>query len=115
MDLTALNHEDPILKVLSAAQERIRDPKNWCRGVLHQTTPDGTEQWCARGAIHFMEHPCVDGLLNRAAREMHYMDEMGPAHAVVCLNNTAGHSTVMAMFDRARALRMAAMIEAAVA
>ncbi len=102
-----LYHNDEILQILDAAQERIRDPKNWCQGSLNEIGPDGAEQWCARGAIRGVWYQGADALLSRAAVEMGYGDWHGPLHAVVALNNSSDHPTVMAMFDRAREIHMA--------
>jgi len=108
MDLTALNHEDPILKVLGAAQERISKPKNWCQGSYgFNHSPH-----CAVGVILFMTTTdnayldCLD-LLNTSA------GQLGRYNGASDLNDSTDHPTVMAMFDRARALRMADMLEAA--
>ncbi len=104
-----LYQDDETLRVLRAAQERIRDPANWCQGRLQKVTRDGTEQWCARGAVHGSQtwYEGADALLSRVAIEMGHVNERGPRHAVVALNNSTDHNTVMAMFDRAKELRQA--------
>ncbi len=107
-----LYHNDEILQILDAAQERIRDPKNWCQRSLHEVSTDGTEQWCARGAV-LAEVACwgspVDKLLNRAALDMGYSDL--PGHELVNLNNTSDHPTVMAVFDLAREMCLSQILE----
>ena len=113
-----LNQDDEILRVLRAAQERIRKPENWCQNLMHLTTDDGTDQWCARGAIWcFDGDVAADNLLCRAASEMGYGDPpsrhgtVHERHQVVTLNNTTDHPTVMAMFSRAIELRLAEIME----
>ncbi len=106
-------YEDEILRVLSAAQERIRDPKNWCQGGLYDAGPV-----CARGAIMVAlgmstklsytnscfpgwtsQYHKVDDYLYRTARQL--------GHRGTVAVNTTDHLTVMAMFDRAQELRRA--------
>ncbi len=110
-----LYQDDEILRVLRAAQERIRKPENWCQGYLERVTLDGTEQWCARGAViaETGYNSDADVLLNRAAVETGYVDHHGPKHAVVALNNTTDHPTVMLMFSRAIELRQAEILAVA--
>ena len=107
MNLDAIRGEDEILRVLRAAQERIRDPN---------------EQLCAWGALNWVEYQATGNLgrsdstarakafdyLNIAAREEGY-------GGFSELNDRTDHPTVMAMFDRAQELRLADMMEAAVA
>ena len=111
---------DKTLRILQKAQERIRDPKHWCQGVLSQITDDGTTQWCARGAIcYYGWDSHVDELLCRAALLMGYSSSVikdgcfGMRHEVVELNNSSDHPTVMAMFDRAQELCRAEILETA--
>ncbi len=107
-----LYHNDEILQLLDEAQERIRNPENWCQEALFQTTRDGTRQWCARGAVKSeLWYQGVDALLSRAAVEMGHIGTRGLHHAVVALNNTTDHSTVMAMFDLAREMRLSQILE----
>ncbi len=51
MPLDGTLYEDEILRVLRAAQERIRNPANWCQDFLNYLTADGATQYCARGAL----------------------------------------------------------------
>ncbi len=109
MDLEALRHEDPIMKVLRAAQERIRKPENWCQGTYGDRHSDHGEL-CAWGAIRWAtpdEWPAAL-VLNAAAKQNGFS-------SAGALNDCTDHPTVMAMFDRAQELRMADMMEAAVA
>ena len=110
MNLDAIQGEDEILSVLHAAQERIRDPENWCQGHLYQTR-NGKDQWCATGSFELAktigEWTSAWGLLWQAANELGH-------DGIVTLNNQTDHATVMAMFDRAQELRLADMLEAAV-
>lgn len=119
MDLTALQHEDPILKVLDAAQERIRDPENWGRRYLYKHG-----KLCARGAVMAAAgvpiandmfqgftsklYNRAEGYLNAAAVEAGFLSS-------AYLNDDAGHLPTMAMFNLAIELRLADMMEAAVA
>ena len=107
MPLDGTLYEDAILRVLSAAQERIRNPENWCKNRIYRQTADGTEQWCAVGAFYGGSSHDVPafGLLDRAAGLMGYSSSVGGD--LLKLNNTTDHPTVMAMFDRAQELRRA--------
>ncbi len=121
MDLDALRHEDPILKVLHAAQERIRLPERWRQCVFGDWMFDDT-QICAWGALNWVEYRAAGNLgcgdstvwaqafdyLDTAARQIGYL-------GIADLNDSTDHPTVMAMFDRAQELRMADMMEAVAA
>ena len=126
MNLDALRDEDQILRVLRAAQERIRDPKNWCQRTLARTisgmdvwpTEPDAVQYCARGALEAetnfgRQH--AHQLLHRAALEMGYGGPDTDKDAAVVLNDTANHLIVMLMFDRAQELRLAEIMEGVVA
>ena len=118
MPLDGTLYEDEILRVLRNAQERIRDPKNWIKGCLARDKcgdpvyPDSryAVQFCARGALQY-ENSEADDLLNQAAVKMGYASIYVGGNALVHLNNTSDHSTVMAMFDRAIELRQAEIME----
>ena len=114
-----LYQDDEILRVLRAAQKRIRRPENWCQGVLYLA-----DQVCARGAILVAlgmptysayqksyfgwgdQYDQTDAYLSRAAHEMGFF---GSGE----LNNHSDHPTVMAMFERAQELRLAEIMEVA--
>lgn len=122
MNLDAIRSEDEILRVLRAAQERIRDPKKWISSPRSVTRdgvylPDGSDpsatRWCALGALDWasgeeveLDSP-VSLVLRKAAREM------GFGH--VAEANWDGHDTCRTMFDRAQELRWADMMEDAYA
>lgn len=119
LDGTLYHPQDEILRVLSAAQERIREPENWCQGTMWRTTDNDVKQWCARGAVYWTynekNNDEADNLLNRAANEMGYSNNSKTGrNAIVLLNNTTDHPTVMAMFSRAIELRLADMAKEAV-
>lgn len=122
-----------VATVLALAQERIRDPRNWCKGKLGldgngewtDGRKEGTTQWCARGAIasvldidaRFGQIP-VEPILHRAAAAIYGarvpLDYAHFAHfAHVYVNNYMTHNDVMAVFDRA--IEMAIADEKAVA
>lgn len=117
MPLDGTLYEDETLRVLRAAQERIRNPENWCIGVLAQdgtgyptdaTSPDAVK-FCARGALEAVGADSYGSnaahYLTQAAREVGYEN---PA----ILNNKTDQPTTYAMFDLAQELRTAEMVEA---
>ncbi len=112
MPLDGTLYEDEVLLLLRSAQERIRKPENWCKGLLWQTSLSGTRQWCAFGTVYdgrevsFLQMREATNLLNRAAMEMGHV-KVGQVLALVNLNNSTDHPTVMVMFDRAIELREA--------
>lgn len=104
-------------EILRAAKAKIEDPVNWlveeeaCDDMGTPVPPADYDacQWCAMGALNAIEwrvNPDYTGpydYLEQAALEMGFQSKghlVPPAH----LNDTAGHSAVMAMFDRAIAL-----------
>lgn len=99
--------QDPILRVLSAAQERIREPENWCQKSYGGD--DGPN--CAVGALWTVARGCdyrpAYRLLNMASREL-------SGRIASFLNDTTDHPTVMVMFSRAIELRLADMAKEAV-
>lgn len=119
MNLDAIRGEDEILRVLRAAQERIRDPENWGKHALYEHG-----RLCARGALAVSVGIAVERLdctiwensfflsadkyLVIAARKAGFI-------CTADLNNKTDHLTTLAMFDRAQELRLADMMEAAVA
>ena len=116
-----LYQDDEILRVLRAAQERIRKPENWCQNTLHK---DGA--FCARGAIAVAVGIALEDLSNsiwsnkRLITADKYLvsavKRMGVGHdCPATLNNTTDHPTVMCMFDRAIELRLAEIMETAAA
>ena len=100
-----LYQDDEILRVLRAAQERIRKPENWCQGAYGDHRSDHSEL-CAWGAIKWAtrdEWPAAM-VLNVAAHKLGF----GSAGA---LNDGTNHPTVMHMFSRAIELRLAEIME----
>lgn len=116
MNLDAIRGEDEILRVLRAAQERIRKPENWWQGNYSNGSEKhwddiGATAWCAEGTFR-MEggdpHGEAWDYVVSAAGEI---NDSRPCD----LNDYTNHPTVMAMYDLAQELRLAAMMEAAVA
>ena len=121
MDLNALKHEDEILRVLRAAQERIRKPQNWIESPRAQSSygdlSDGSDptaiRWCALGAIDWVMGECVDlrspvvSTLKAAAIEMGF--------SFVAETNWHGYDACHEMFSRAQELRLAEIMEVAAA
>lgn len=109
--------QDEILRVLSAAQERIREPENWCQRSLAKRAdgngcwPEDQEaaQWCAVGALaaEVTDERGAKAYLIKAAREMGYS-------RVSELNNRTDHLSTLAMFSHAIELRLADMAKEAV-
>ena len=112
MDLSALQHEDPILSVLHRAQERIRDPENWCpcgysNGPTRNWDDPAATTWCAEASLRLetsvLHESDAWNLLRRSSREIY---QSSPP----TLNDETDHPTVMAMFTRAIELRQADML-----
>ena len=107
-----LYEDDEILRVLRAAQERIRLPENWYQGNYSNVSEGhwddiGATAWCAEGAFRIEDgdpHGEAWGYVISAAGEI---DDSRPCD----LNDYTDHPTTLAMFDRARELRLADMME----
>lgn len=107
LDGTLYEPEDEVLRTLHAAQERIRDPENWCQRSLQRVTVEGVIQWCALGAMYMDKNKhMASPYLRDSAYQMGYP-------TIATLNNRTNHPTVMAMFDRAQELRRAEIMEEA--
>jgi len=104
---------DEILRVLRAAQERIRLPENWCQRtcardsrerIVYAWSPEAV-RFCAAGAfIKISKFTSVEKYMTAAALSMGF--STAPS-----LNDQSDHSTVMAMFERAIELRFQEMTE----
>ncbi len=106
MPLDGTLYEDEILRVLHTAQERIRDPENWCQYSYGLNSSPN----CAVGALLMTPRstPEALGLLNTASKQIGY-------DGASILNDRTNHPTVMAMFDCAIKLRLAEIMEVAIA
>ncbi len=116
MPLDGTLYEDETLRVLRAAQERIRDPENWCIGNLAQNsigrpvsaTSSVAVKFCALGALQAVGCRAFGSdpgkYLDLAANEAGY-------EAAPYLNNNTDQPTTHAMFDRAQELRRAEIME----
>ncbi len=107
MPLDGTLYEDEILRILSAAQERIRDPKNWCQGTFGDWA--NRTQFCAYGALLNEPNPTAAlVLIDTVAQEQGYGGS-------ISLNDRTDHPTVMAMFQRAIEMRSQEISENALA
>ncbi len=116
LDGTLYEPEDKVLRVLRAAQERIRDPENWCVGDFAQNhlgksvnaTSSDAVKFCALGALRAVGCQAFGSAparyLDLAAAESGY-------EAAPYLNNNTDQPTTYAMFDRAQELRQAEIME----
>lgn len=99
-----------VVKLLSEAQELIRDPKNWCQGPFAldaegvSVSPGSSSAccFCADGAMERVLSDQLDfSTYNKARRVLtDAAFDMGVL-GVVFLNETTDHPTVMKMFDLA--------------
>ena len=118
MPLDGTLYEDEILRTLRAAQERIRLPENWGRRYLYK---DG--KVCARGAVMVAVGISTDDMFEGFASKLYkettaYLNiaavEVGFPNSAI-LNDNTDQPTTYTMFDRAQELRLADVMEAAVA
>lgn len=113
LDGTLYHPQDGILRVLSAAQERIREPENWRQHdygrFLEQTGPI-----CADGALLFAVNPDQHSLFRQASRLLCRAAHEQKFQGSIDLNDSTDHPTVMAMFSRAIELRLADIAKEAV-
>jgi hypothetical protein len=94
---------------LTAAQERIRDPQRWTRGISARTktsapcNAEDTEacQWCAFGSINSVGDHDRKGLdlANIAAFTLFNAN-------LVVVNDRHGHDAIMQVFTKARELAL---------
>lgn len=109
-----MSSSNPVLELLTKAQDLIRDPKNWTQGT-YARTKDGTAIqsldgravcFCSLGAINrastrISSNTTVTAkhILSRAAREL-----TGENRGAAYFNDNETHKKVMAMWDRAKEL-----------
>lgn len=99
------------LKILTYAQELIRDPAHWTQFMAardesgqfcHPASADAM-CWCAFGALRRHAHAeSMDFLHARNAVDRAAVEARTDGY--VTLNDTRSHADVMAMFDRAKEL-----------
>lgn len=121
-DGSNFDFNDNILRTLMAAQELISTPNRWCRGQL-----ESRGRHCALGAIYEVcsgKMTSYEGLYRnetKAEREarlwlQHALPDHGTGRdAVPGFNDTNKHRDVMALYERAKAMRRAKLMEKAAA
>ncbi len=117
MPLDGTLYEDETLRVLRVAQERIRDPKNWCQNTYGQWKSDN-EPVCSIGALYWVVHtdnPSLSPTQSQDGRSaFQYLftaaKQLGFS-GVGRLNDTSNYDTTHTMFDRAQELRRAEIME----
>ncbi len=116
-DCISYHPQDEILAVLSAAQERIAKPENWCQNI-YGDWQQTIGPLCAWGAIRAVViettgHSKSSQIL--AAEK--YVDKAAVEMGFNCagtLNDETDHKTTKAMFSRAIELRLVDMAKEAV-
>ena len=105
-------------QLLTKAQTKIADPKNWIRGTYAQNAagapvaPGAKDAicWCSLGAIEsFFSDPAIKHQLVREARDILYnavTEVVGSDVGVAEINDNEdwAHSEIMKIWDKAREL-----------
>lgn len=121
-DGSNFDFNDNILRALAAAQDLISTPNRWCRGQL-----ESRGRHCALGAIYKVCSGRLadyeDGLLGETRIERDaraWLQRALPkptrgSDSVPDFNDGSKHRDVMALYDRAKAMRRAKLMEKAAA